>query len=364
MLLNSFDDLRSLIKWYLLWAILYKVIISWMICTKYISRLCKPYTRTYRIEIAFFTSISLVMIEPLWFLLNNFSFIKEMHYPLLIFYYLTSLCRKMFKSSHITQRHTLNTKSSITRFKKLHSTPQRELKSSKIWNSWESRLCLAHHKWIKIVPDKMLQLRKLLHEKLNSCIKMRLIIMVDCCIYLNSDTEFSCILDRKHESFPWSWSICEKIMYLRIIRIHRKVYQLQSCISEFLHIRKARTHHTIWDDSRLDSGISCIRYPPVKIRGECRLTSSKNNSSVFSHDKIINNLYSFFIADVLSIWGIWTKVTSIVTMTIYLDVSDICHLIIKKINLRIFCGPFLTNHMLSELIYLYDTKKINFFHMN
>jgi hypothetical protein len=103
------------------------------------------------------------------------------------------------------------------------------------------------------------------------------------------------------------------------------VYEFESCISEFLHIWIARAHHPIGDDTSLYACLSGIGDPSGEIRRECGLTTREYDPSILSFDKIIYDLNSLLIGDIESVRWIGTKMTCIVAVTIYLDVSDVCH---------------------------------------
>lgn len=208
----------------------------------------------------------------------------------------------------------------------------------------------------------MLQLRKLFHEKLYGCIKMRLVIVIDSCIDLYAYSETMGVTDREHESLPWSRGICQEIMDFCIVGVYWKMHEFQSGISKFFHIWETRAHHTIRYDTRFYTCLSCIRYPSRQIWRECGLTTRKYHSPILTHDKVIDYLYSFFIRNIESIRRVRTKVTGIITMSIHLNVTNIGHSYLvkglRRLNqydlIKLIC-----NH--SQLsLYLQDLQRVDF----
>lgn len=160
---------------------------------------------------------------------------------------------------------------------------------------------------------------------------MILIVVIDGGIYLYSDSECLCVFDREHESFPWTWSISEKIMNLRIEWIDRKVNELKSGSGKLFGVGITRTHHSIWYYSWFYSYFIGVFYPSCEIGRERRLTSCKYHTFVVSLHKIIDNFYSFLIWNIVAVGRVGTKVTGIITVSIYLDVSYIRHTNNQKI---------------------------------
>ncbi len=186
--------------------------------------------------------------------------------------------------------------------------------------------------------------------------------MVDRRIDLDTHSETMSMTDREHESLPWSRCVCEEVMDLWIVRIYWEVYEFESGISQFPHVGEACTHHAIGDNTRLYTCLLSIRYPSREIRRECWFASCEYHSSILTYYEIIDNFYSLFIRDILSVWWIRTKMTCIVTVAIDLDVSDICHsysVIGWRRSNQYDLIKLICNH--SQLsLYLQDLQRIDF----
>ena len=154
---------------------------------------------------------------------------------------------------------------------------------------------------------------------------MILVIVIHNGIYLNTYTIIQRICNRHHQFFPTPRCICQKVMYFFMTRKYRKMYKFKTRISQAFHKISITTHHTVWNHPVFYSFFHCIGDPFWKIRGKSWFSSCKYHSTIISFYKIIDQFDSTFITNIISITRVTTKMTSIVTMPIYLYVSYICH---------------------------------------